>query len=1101
MRPLTRRFTQRPSLGSRGVEYKSAGWSPATNTAPQDVGMARRVMSCVKRWRTLGLILFLTPPYSLLGQATLPEAFQCPRCDDPTHPPEYTVLPSLTNYGGSPPGPYTQPSIDQTRAYINSQPALRTLDPAFKDVITYSGPVSGLLNSPYLPNGQPNPFMNANGTITPNWYLRSTWPSTGVNWQGVNPNGFLPTPSTSLYINSFIAPYNPNSSVNSSSTYHYQPTYQPPRQTFPQPNNVQRPVQPPNQLTKTLTEGYRTVGPQPGDIQKAQEGREHALALSEAAGDKVGEAINHAALAEIFVYQDNPQQAFKHLGLAEPLVNSLGDPKLQANLYRIRGAAFLSSGDYEQALAAYRLAMPLLRSQNDENGQAEIYASVGWVYQSLGEAPKALGCYESALILSVRSRNKEGQVKARLGMGLLYRSLGEANKALEQYRSALPIAQKPEQPGILSSIAELYQSRNELAMALINYEKALELIRSSDDRAGEAAVLTGMGRCYMLGSPQKARGLFDQARSLLEKAGNRAGEAGVIASMGELDYWNGISPLYFGVDSRGRYFPKALKHDNEALSLMCATGNRTGEIGVLTNIGLVYDAWAKPHQALSYYTQALQKMDELQTYARLEEFRIDVAEQSANLYQRAILLAVHLKQTKEAFELSERARARTFLDQLGNKRIDVRAHTPVDSLREQELRRENISLERQLGQEIAKAAAEINPERIRSLELRLSEVRTEYERLLTGLKVSDPEYASFLSISPLALSEAQRQLPPDVTVVSYFTTPDMTLAFVITREKVHVAKLRVREPELTLAVATFLDFAGDSGTPPSLKQLHKWLIAPISSQLRTSMIAFVPHGVLHNLPFTALTPDGKQYLGDSHEIFYLPSVSALPYIHARTKPGSGQMLVLANDKEEGLPYLSHAYGEARAVASVFGTQPLLGDAATASVLRANGGDYDILHLIAHIERNNQTSQFARIMLASGQGDEGSLELHQVYGLDLRGTNLVVLSGCQSELGRQSRGDDIVGLSRAFMYAGAPSVIASLWSVDDEATQQFMVAFYDHLKDGMSKAEALRAAQVDIRHKYPNPYYWAGFVLTGDPGVMAKSGLVASSGSAKGAKTL
>jgi len=134
------------------------------------------------------------------------------------------------------------------------------------------------------------------------------------------------------------------------------------------------------------------------------------------------------------------------------------------------------------------------------------------------------------------------------------------------------------------------------------------------------------------------------------------------------------------------------------------------------------------------------------------------------------------------------------------------------------------------------------------------------------------------------------------------------------------------------------------------------------------------------------------------------------------------------------------------------------------------------------------------MLASGEGNDGWLELNQIYGLDLRKTNLVVLSGCQSQLGKQSRGDDIVGLSRAFMYAGTPSVIASLWGVDDAATQQLMTAFYTYLKHGMSKAAALRAAQADLRRTYPNPYYWAAFVLTGNPGMTDNSGLVARSGS-------
>ncbi|MCL5995326.1 MAG: CHAT domain-containing protein, partial [Chloroflexi bacterium] len=106
---------------------------------------------------------------------------------------------------------------------------------------------------------------------------------------------------------------------------------------------------------------------------------------------------------------------------------------------------------------------------------------------------------------------------------------------------------------------------------------------------------------------------------------------------------------------------------------------------------------------------------------------------------------------------------------------------------------------------------------------------------------------------------------------------------------------------------------------------------------------------------------------------------------------------------------------------------------------------------------------------------------EVYGLDLHNTDLVVLSACETQLGRQSQGDDIIALNRAFMYAGTPTVVASLWSVNDEATSQLMRSFYQHLKEGMGKAEALRAAQAELRTRYPHPFYWAAFVLTGDPG--------------------
>ncbi len=122
------------------------------------------------------------------------------------------------------------------------------------------------------------------------------------------------------------------------------------------------------------------------------------------------------------------------------------------------------------------------------------------------------------------------------------------------------------------------------------------------------------------------------------------------------------------------------------------------------------------------------------------------------------------------------------------------------------------------------------------------------------------------------------------------------------------------------------------------------------------------------------------------------------------------------------------------------------------------------------------------VLSSDKENDGVLEVHEVYEMDLTQTDLVVLSACETKLGKRSRGDDIIGLNRAFIYAGASSVIATLWKVNDRATKDFMIAFYKQLKHGKSKAEALRTAQRKIRATYPHPYYWAGFVLTGDPGI-------------------
>jgi CHAT domain-containing protein len=573
----------------------------------------------------------------------------------------------------------------------------------------------------------------------------------------------------------------------------------------------------------------------------------------------------------------------------------------------------------------------------------------------------------------------------------------------------------------------------------------------------------------------------------MKDAGDRNGEAGVIASIGELNYW--IATGERGVRST-RDFSEALRSYNEALPLMREVGDRIGEIGVLTNMALVFDAWERYEYARSYYMDALDKMDELQTSARIEEFRIDIAAQSAGIYRRAILLAVMLNDNEGAFALSERARARTFLDQLGNRRI--KAQLPENFVQhEEELRRENISLQRRISQELSKPGPEVNQDLILFLESQRSEIENRYSNLVGELKIGNPEYASFLSVSPLTLKKAQQQLPPDVTVVSYYTTPATTLAFVLRRDSIHVSHLHVTEDELAQEVTTLLDFPSKSTIPPSLMSLHKCLIAPIKSKLKTARLAVIPYGVLHDVPFAALTPDGKRYLSDDYAIFSLPSLSVLPYIRARTKTNAtNKVLVFANDQEAGLSYLGNANREASDVASLFNTRPVLGEAATLAAFQRDAGEYDIIHLIAHIDHDNANPEASRVILGHGSNDGGMLGLDQVLGLDLRKASLVVLSGCESQAGKLTRGDDIIGLSRAFIYAGSPSIIASLWSVDDEATRVLMVSFYTHLKQGLGKAEALRAAQMDVRGKYPHPYYWAGFVLTGDPGTTSTNDLMA-----------
>lgn len=168
----------------------------------------------------------------------------------------------------------------------------------------------------------------------------------------------------------------------------------------------------------------------------------------------------------------------------------------------------------------------------------------------------------------------------------------------------------------------------------------------------------------------------------------------------------------------------------------------------------------------------------------------------------------------------------------------------------------------------------------------------------------------------------------------------------------------------------------------------------------------------------------------------------------------------------------------------------MGTEASEEALSAQVGAAGAVHLAAHGSFNPAAPLFSRLWLAPGADDDGHLNVHEVYGLDLQQADLVVLSACQTQLGELSAGDEVVGLNRAFLY-GAPTVVASLWSVDDEATGVLMVRFYTHLLAGMGKAESLQTAQNEVRTdpahpEWGHPYYWAAFVLSGDAGTASST---------------
>jgi CHAT domain-containing protein/Tfp pilus assembly protein PilF len=792
-----------------------------------------------------------------------------------------------------------------------------------------------------------------------------------------------------------------------------------------------------------------------------------------------------------------------------------GDLSLKAiDLYK--------KGDISHALELLNKALKIYRDQHYFPGEEMTLNSIGVIYFSIGEYARALDYLNQGLAGALKVGDRDGVETGLKNIGDVYIALDRFPEALKSFQDALEVEdhifgvagvpRPAEKANLLRNIGGVYAALGQHKKGLDFYRRALEMMGGKSStwfREDIGEVLASMGAIYAVeGESEKALEAFGEALRIAQQTGNPVLTRVALTNLGS-------------VNVQVKQYATALQYLQQAVVIDRQVGDRLSEGGNLSmiggvyrlqgqqaralescqaglkianqvrspnltmmalyQIGLIYEDQNKLQEALQIYQQCIAEMEKVRTASRLEEFKLSLAELSVDVYQRVTFLFMRLAKPSLAFDFAEQARARALLDQLGNVHLDALRGADANlAQKEQALRRQLRKLASLINQERSQQAPRFSDEAIKKFTMELDRKQTEYEELLTQVKLANPEYASLVSLSPISLAQVQKLLSKDTTLLVYVVTSSKTLAFVVTDNSFQAVELPVSEKELRDAIVWFRSFSNLRNVPQqSLKQLHEWLIAPVEPYIKTPIVGIIPHGVLHYLPFSALS-DGQHYFGESHTLFYLPSASVVPFIQKKTRPLSSQVLAIAQSRAEGFPILQYADGEAQTVASLYGTKAVTTGNATKQMLLAQSSNYTVLHIAAHAELNTSSPLFSRILLAADQNNDPGLEVREIYGLDLSKTSLVVLSACETQLGAQSKGDDIIGLSRAFIYAGTPTVVASLWTVDDEATGFLMKSFYTHLKEGMGKAEALREAQKETRAMYPHPYYWAAFVLTGDP---------------------
>ena len=373
-----------------------------------------------------------------------------------------------------------------------------------------------------------------------------------------------------------------------------------------------------------------------------------------------------------------------------------------------------------------------------------------------------------------------------------------------------------------------------------------------------------------------------------------------------------------------------------------------------------------------------------------------------------------------------------------------------------------------------------------------------------------------MSVEPLKLKEVQALLEPGQTLIQYFVAREETFLWVVGKDRLNAFTVSVSVGDLTRKVDVLRKSIAELkpvGEYQSLaRNVYELLIGPALPHIKGKELIIVPHGVLHYLPFQARYSSQGKYLIENYSVNYLSSASLLQFTTAKRKTKGEKVPAFGNpDLGDPNKNLQFAEFEANQVRVLYPESTvLLRHEATKLKAKDLSSHYDILHFAAHAELKGDDPLSSAILLAKDGGDEGRLEVREVFGMDLN-ASLVVLSGCETGLGKLSSGDELVGLTRAFIYAGTPSVVASLWKVDDSSTAHLMSSFYKNLKT-MSKVEALRQAQLGLIKgqassdllarrgvggigklgevprpetsslgsvSTSHPYFWAPFILVGD----------------------
>lgn len=506
-------------------------------------------------------------------------------------------------------------------------------------------------------------------------------------------------------------------------------------------------------------------------------------------------------------------------------------------------------------------------------------------------------------------------------------------------------------------------------------------------------------------------------------------------------------------------------------------------------MGRIQMAAGRTGQAYEAYQEARRLLEAMRSDIGQEELKISFMEDKLEVYEGLVQLclepgSVHIN-PEEAFHYIEQSKSRSLQDLISY--AESQGPSPDedsdDQRKARDLRAEINWYSRRLSEEQLRGSAS-SPQARTDLQAAIHKRERNLLRLFREMPLREAQSVGLVASEPATLEEIRESLPVGACLIEYFQAQSQVLAAVLSKKSLHiipvaqVGEIRQLLEHLEFQFAKFRlgpDYVrtfGDSlltTTQHHLRALYRKLIFPVEDQLDAQHLVIVPHGPLHRLPFQTLF-DGKQYLIDRFAVSYAPSATIERLCGKRPINKRGPAIVMGVP-DAAAPLIGD---EALAVAKILPDSRLsMGEQATVALLQQEGPQCRLIHIATHGYYRQDSPMFSGIRLA-----DSILSLYDLYRLRFP-VELITLSGCSTGVSTVAGGDELLGLVRGLIYAGARAALLTLWDVQDRSTLELMTAFYRLFASGENKAVALQKAVLEVRERYAHPYYWGPFSLVGN----------------------